>query len=104
MTARWSSWKSCTAACARIFPKAWTVATRSCPPLLGDLIGLPPALVITCELDPLRDEGEQLAAKLRAEHRRVPDMIHGWFQFCGAIPRGRELIAEVGAWLRVAPD
>ena len=71
-------------------------------PLLADLTGLPPALVITSELDPLRDEGEKLAAKLGAEHRRIAGMIHGWFQFCDAIPRGRELIADVGAWLSLS--
>jgi acetyl esterase len=59
---------------------------RVSPLLADDLSGLPPALILTAGFDPLRDEGRQYAASLRAagvevDYREFGSLIHGFVNF-----------------------
>jgi acetyl esterase len=74
---------------------------------LRDLRGIAPALVITAEFDPLRDEGESYAAALSAAGgevtlTRYDGMIHAFFGLGAAFDAGNDAVAEVGAALRRA--
>lgn len=77
-------------------------------PLRADnFAGLPAGLVITAEFDPLRDEGELYAERLRAagipvQLIRYDGMIHGFFAMGVAIDQGRTAIRQSAAALRAA--
>jgi acetyl esterase len=77
------------------------------PVYASDLAGLPPALVVTGEYDPLRDEGEAYAERLRqagvdATTSRYDGQIHGFFALTSVIEAGRKAVDEAGAALRAA--
>ena len=65
------------------------------------------AVVVTAEYDPLRDEGEAYAAKLRdagvdVDHHRVAGMPHGFLRMPGVVERANETIDHVAARVREA--
>jgi len=74
-------------------------------PLLAErLADLPAALIATCEHDPLRDEGEAYAHRLRVAgvavaHHRVPGMIHAFLQMAGEVDASTAFLAVVKRWL-----
>ena len=60
-------------------------------PVHGDPTGLPPAVIVTAEFDPLRDEAETYAAALRSAdvpvvHHRFDGLIHGFFALPAVSP------------------
>ena len=67
--------------------------------------GLPSTLVVTAEYDPLRDEGEYYAEKLRAAGTpaitsRWDGMNHGFLFWVGRVDKAGDAIAESCRWLR----
>ena len=77
------------------------------PAFAKDLSGLPPALVLTAEYDPLRDEGEDYGRRLQAAGvpatvSRYDGMIHGFTFFTKIVPAAREGRTEMIAALRQA--
>lgn len=76
---------------------------RVSPLRAPDLAGLPETVVVTCEHDPLRDQGESYAARLQAAGvattlRREPGMVHNFMLWDAVSP------ACAAAGDRVADD
>lgn len=72
-----------------------------------DLAGLPPAMVITAECDPPRDQGEAYARRLQEAGvpvmlKRYSGAIHVFFQMAAVIDSGREAVADAARALRKA--
>jgi acetyl esterase len=80
----------------------------SVSPLFASLRGLPPAVVVTAEHDPLRDEGDAYAARLaeagvEVRHRCEMGQLHGFITMDSFSPRaataGERLFADVAELL-----
>lgn len=76
-------------------------------PLWANLNSLPPALVIIGECDPLRDEDEAYAERLKQAgvpvvSKHYEGMIHGFFQMAGTLEAGKKVIEEIAANLKQA--
>jgi acetyl esterase len=76
-------------------------------PIVADLTGLPPALVVVAGCDMLRDEGKAYADRLAAagvpvEYRCFEGTIHAFMSFAGAIPMGLEALSFVASRLRAS--
>src|SRR5262249_62076948 len=72
-----------------------------------DLRGLPAALIVTAEFDPLRDEGRAYAKRLRAagaavEHLHLGDQMHGFLLQEATVDRARDAVDHFADALRRA--
>jgi acetyl esterase/lipase len=99
-TMQWFWDQYCPDPAARVEPNA-------APLKAADLAGLPPALIMTAEFDPLRDEGEAYAARLRdagvaAESVRFDGLIHDFLAMSRQLGAARPGLEKAVAALRDA--
>jgi acetyl esterase len=78
---------------------------RASPARAERLAGLPPAFVLTAGADPLRDEGEEYAKRLKqagvaVTFRTFPGQFHGFITMGKLLNQANIAGAEIGAWLR----
>ncbi|MAI35224.1 MAG: hypothetical protein CBE00_11980 [Planctomycetaceae bacterium TMED240] len=79
------------------------------PARAADLTDLPPTTVITAQYDPLRDEGEIYAERLKAAGnqvalRRWDGVFHGFVGFADRLSKGKEAILFSAQRLRESFD
>ena len=82
-------------------------STYASPLRAFDLRSLPPALVVTAEFDPLRDQGEAYALRLQQAGvpvtcKRYDGMIHCFLSFAPRLQRAKDGLEEVTEVLRGA--
>jgi acetyl esterase len=78
---------------------------RASPARATTLAGLPPAYVLTAGADPLRDEGDEYAERLKqagvaVTYQHFPGQFHGFFTMGKLLPRANVAANDIGAWLR----
>jgi len=78
---------------------------RASPLRAPDLAGQPPTLIVTGGFDPLRDEGQAYADRLRASgvevvYREYPGQIHAFMSLTKVIPQGASCTLEIAEYLR----
>ncbi|WNE98993.1 alpha/beta hydrolase [Streptomyces luomodiensis] len=80
---------------------------RVSPARSEDLAGLPPAVVVTAEHDPLRDQGDRYARKLAeagvpVTHLPVKGATHALLSFTGSVRLARDVLDRLGAAVAAA--
>lgn len=72
------------------------------PLLAPEVSGLPPAVIITAEFDPLRDEGEAYSRKLEkagvnVRFKKFDGVVHEFFGLAGAVGKAKEALDFVAS-------
>lgn len=85
--------------------EANTHNTRLSPLFETDLAKMPPTYLLTCGLDPLRDEGKAYADKLAATGTKVvyhheAALPHGFLNFSRAFPKAKKIPLDVADFMR----
>jgi acetyl esterase len=78
---------------------------RASPVRAPTLTGLPPAYVLTAGADPLRDEGDEYAARLKqagvsVTYKHFPGQFHGFFTMGKLLQQANVAASEIGVWLK----
>ena len=78
---------------------------RASPARAENLAGLPPAYLLTAGADPLRDEGDDYAARLKragvpVTYKHFPGQFHGFLTMGKLLQQANVAVSEIGAWLK----
>jgi acetyl esterase len=78
---------------------------RASPARAASLAALPPAYVLTAGADPLRDEGDEYAERLKqagvpVTYKHYPGQFHGFFTMGKLLQQANVAANEIGAWLK----
>ena len=78
---------------------------QASPARAQTLAGLPPAYVLTAGGDPLRDEGDEYAARLEqagvpVTYKHFPGQFHGFFTMGKLLPQADVAVTEIANWMK----
>ena len=78
---------------------------QASPARAKTLAGLPPAYVLTVGGDPLRDEGDEYAARLKAAgvpvtYKHFPGQFHGFFTMGKLLQQANVAATDIAGWMK----
>jgi acetyl esterase len=78
---------------------------RASPARAKTFAGLPPAYVLTAGADPLRDEGDEYAARLKqagvpVAYKHFPGQFHGFLTMGKLLKQADVAVTEIATWLK----